>query len=280
LDLVSPILWISLNAIFGEPLVGALGERLTVYHCTDEVSTTPNLSPHLPAIEQAMLARTGLAIASSRALVEAKRLYCANIHFVPNAADVSFFEQALSPDTLVPDDLAALPSPRIIFVGALDFRFDTSLLAACARSRPGWSWVLVGPEDRATFDVAPLAGQPNIYRLGLRPRDVVPGYLRGSDAAIIPYHLTEHTRNVYPLKLHEYLAAGKPVVTTPLPDLVEFEPVIRLASETDEFIDALDGVLTEDTEAVLQDRLDVARANDWSQRVATIEGLIDAALQT
>ena len=129
-------------------------------------------------------------------------------------------------------ELEALPAPRLVFTGAISaVKLDIALLVGLARARPDWSIALVGPVglgDPAT-DVSALAAEPNVHLLGPRPYEALPEVLRGADAGLIPYVRSSLTDSIFPMKVYEYLAAGLPVVATPLPAIAEVEEVAHRA---------------------------------------------------
>ncbi|MCC6626035.1 MAG: glycosyltransferase [Chloroflexi bacterium] len=276
-----PLLWLSFSPVFGRGVLGRLDERLSLYHCTDETATEPRAPVFSAAIERDLLGRVDLVICSSDELKRTKGGYNPFTFTVPNAADVDLFAQALDPATVVPADLAAIPGPRVGFVGVLDFRVDQALLAACAAARPDLQWVLIGPVHGQWFDQAALARFPNVHFLGLQPRAALPGYLAGLDVATIPFVLDRHTSAIYPLKLHEYLAAGRPVAATPLPSLAALaEPLVghlHLGAGTDGFLAAVDAALAVRDQGRVA-RLAIARQNAWPDRAADIGALIEERL--
>jgi glycosyltransferase involved in cell wall biosynthesis len=272
-----PLLWISFSPLFGRGSLGVLNERLSLYHCTDETATEPRAPVYSAAIEQELLGEVDLVVTSSEELLRTKGAFNPHTHVVHNAADVALFERALDPATAVPADLAAIPGPRVGFVGVLDFRVDQALLAACAAARPDLHWVFIGPVHEQWFDAAPLARYPNVHFLGLKPRASLPGYLKGLDVATIPYVLDRHTRAIYPLKLHEYFAAGRPVVSTPLPSLRAMGEHLLLAEGASNYLAAIDLALA-GREHGIETRVGLARQNAWPGRAADISRLIRARL--
>ena len=142
--------------------------------------------------------------------------------FMPNVADAEHFAAALAPDVAVPADLVALPAPRIGFVGAVSgYKLDFELIRGLALVRPGYSFVLIGQvgEGDPWTDASRLSGLPNLHLLGPRPYSALPAYLAGMQAAMLPSAANPYTAAMFPMKFFEYLAAGLPVVTTPLPAL-------------------------------------------------------------
>jgi len=184
-------------------------------------------------------------------------------------------------DLPVPADVVSLPRPIIGFVGWLTHHIDVGLLRRIAEAYPRCSLVLVGPcELSAGADLEALRGLPNVVFLGRKDHSALPAYLRVFDVALMPYSLTGHVLSAYPAKLHEYLAAGRAVVATALPELRPFENVVWLAKSQDDFVRMVGRVLADGASAEASAaRADVARANTWDQRVAEIASILDALLR-
>jgi glycosyltransferase involved in cell wall biosynthesis len=191
-----------------------------------------------------------------------------NVHFAPNVTDTALFATALQPGP-VDAALAALPSPRIVYVGALVAgTLDLPLIERLARLRPDWTFAFVGPvgmgEPRTNIDA--LRPLPNVHLLGHRPYERLPEVLRGADAAITPYRLDGKMRSVFPMKTYEYLASGVPVVTTPLPAIAGV-PHLRRASTAEEMAAQLDEALATDTPAARAERSSAVRSHSWESRI-------------
>jgi glycosyltransferase involved in cell wall biosynthesis len=270
LGIERPLLWSYVPQ--AEWLVGTLRPAGIVYHCVDDIAAQPGVdAASFRAAEARFAARADLVLASAPALAERMRALARNVVDAPNVADTASFARALEPGP-VDAALEALPSPRIVFTGAVvATKLDVALIAELARARPGWSIALVGPVgpgDPRT-DVSALAALPNVHLLGARPHGALPAVLRGADAAIIPYAANELTRSIFPMKVYEYLAAGLPVVATPLPALAG---VAEIATATDaaELAARLDEALASDTPARRAERSRAAAAHSWERRLDEI----------
>jgi glycosyltransferase involved in cell wall biosynthesis len=197
--------------------------------------------------------------------------------YVPNVADVELFSSALR-DGPIDAGMASLPSPRIVFTGALvTTKLDMGLLFVLARSQRDWSFALVGPtgpgDPRA--DMSELAGEPNIHLLGPRRYEELPSVLRGADAGLIPYAINELTKSIFPMKVYEYLAAGLPVVATPLPSLAGLESVAT-AADAEGMVALLEEALAQDTPERRTARAREAQAHSWERRLEEIGAAIHA----
>jgi glycosyltransferase involved in cell wall biosynthesis len=200
-------------------------------------------------------------------LVNARRHLNPHSYEVNGAADLEFFGQALQENTHVPDDLARLGGPVVGYMGGVDpFRMDVSLLTYLARERPHWNIVLVGYVWFG-FNAEAFRHFPNIHVLGPKPYEDFPGYLKGMDVCIMPFPLNDLTRHGDSLKCYEYLAAGKPVVSTPVPSALRLPQVVRIADTPAEFLSAIEASLKEGSSGI-QRRVEAVQPFTWENRVA------------
>lgn len=213
--LVRPILWYytPMSLAFSDHLPAAA----VVYDCMDELSAFQGAPPALRTREDALLARADLVFTGGHSLYLAKRQRHHCVHAFPSGVDVGHFAAARGGIAEAADQ-AGLARPRLGFYGVLDERLDRALLAAVAARRPDWQFVLLGPV--AKIDPESLPRAPNLHYLGPRPYAALPSYLAGWEVALMPFALNAATRFISPTKTPEYLAAGRPVVATPVPDVV------------------------------------------------------------
>src|SRR5262249_13556278 len=190
------------------------GEKLCIYYCIDEWSQFSYIDRKMAETEERLIERADAIFAATSALAERKRARNPRTFLAPHGVDHALFARALDDATELPEDLAALPRPIIGFYGTLQTWVDFDLLATIAARRPGWSFVLLG---QALTDVGKIARLPNVHLLGRRPHADLPAYCKGFDVGIIPYLIDERSEFVNPIKLREYLSAGLPVVSTPVP---------------------------------------------------------------
>ncbi len=251
-----------------------------VYHCVDEHSAFPGfVSPDVVrAYDDELTARADLVITTA-ANLRASRLHLNGCtHHVPNAADVDHFGAALDPALAIPADAAAIPSPRIGVIGVHDERLDEAAIEAIAAHDPSWNVLLVGPVRPGDVDEARLRRLPNVHFLGGRPLAELPAYLKALDVALIPYKLNELSRNIFPLKLFEYLAGGVPVVSAALPELAHMGEHILLARTPTEYPALVSRALAEDSPARRAERVALAAGNTWDDRVEEISSLVETTL--
>jgi glycosyltransferase involved in cell wall biosynthesis len=280
LQVTHPILWLYEPRQAG--LIGHCGEKLAVYFNYDELADfAPNhrLRDTLQSYDDALCRRADVVFASSQGQYQRRLRLNPNTHFIPNGVDHDLFSQALAPDTPVAAELAALPRPILGFVGWLGHQLDVGLLARLAAAYPNFSVVLVGPDALAQGpDYAALKSQPNVHFVGRQPLAALPSYLKAFDAALLPYNLSGHTHAIYPLKLHEYLAAGRSVLATALPELRPFGDAIRIAADADEFIRLVPAALADNAPERQAARSALACGHTWDQRVASVHEALDALL--
>jgi UDP-galactopyranose mutase len=219
---------------------GHLSGRPVVYDCMDELSAFAGADSELPRWERELMRRATLVFTGGLSLFEAKRGQHRAVYAFPSGVDVAHFAPARGA-LAEPGDQAGIGSPRVGFFGVLDERLDRGLLAAAAALRPDWHFVLVGP--LAKLDEADLPRAANLHYLGPKGYDELPGYIAQWDVAMMPFALNEATRFISPTKTPEYLAAGTPVVSTPIADVARSwgeTPYVAIAAEAGAFMAAAD----------------------------------------
>jgi glycosyltransferase involved in cell wall biosynthesis len=279
-DVQAPILW--LHWPYHVHLVGKFNEKLTCYYNYDEFSEfTQNVRVKdlVREFDNRLTSRVDVVFATSRSQWERRQAINPNTYFSPNGVDFKLFNRAQALDCPVPADIAGLQRPVIGFVGWLGYQIDTELLLRVSKAFPECSVVLVGPDDLPDpADRKRLRARTNVFFLGRKEREQLPGYLKAFDVALIPYLLEGHVLSIYPLKLHEYLAAGLPVVTVKLPELEPFSHVVRLADTHDDFVGQIREALQESASEAVEARVAVARQNTWDQRVDAIYRVLEQHL--
>jgi glycosyltransferase involved in cell wall biosynthesis len=250
-----------------------------LYHCVDDLGSIPGISTSLISdLEQRLAPAMDAVVTTSRALHDRLSTLNSHTHYFHNVVDADHFAQARRPGVL-PPDLAMIPEPRAIFVGALsDHKIDWSLLADVARLLPEWSFVMIGPigEETGQHGHELVKHLPNVHLLGHRPYNELPDYLRGGVVGMIPYRITEHTTSIFPMKALEYLAAGLPVVSTPLPAFSGHQDLlVAKAPDALSFSKALAAIqrTTGDDSPPL-----TAPVRTWDDLLAKIASLIRASL--
>ena len=252
---------------------------LVVYHAVDDISAQPGMPVDtIRAGEADLLQKADLVFVTAPNLRDMHIRANPETHYFPNVADFPHFNQALNPDTPVPADIAAIPGPRIGFVGAISsYKLDFDMIAAAAAMRPDWSFVFVGEigEGDPLTDASTITAVANIHFLGGRPYASLPGYLKAMDVAILPNRLNDYTRSMFPMKFFEYLAAGRPVVSARLHALQDYGHVAAFADSADDFVTAIAAALAGEG-ADLAARFDAARDQTYERRTERMMALVEA----
>lgn len=272
-----PIVWVY------NPFIANFQARLSpaflVYHCVDDFMTVPGIPAEVvAAVEPAMIQAADLVFVTSPTLHQKlSAIAPAKVHYLPNVADYDHFAQGYGPGA-IPEDLNAIPQPRIGFIGAIkDYKLDFELIRTLAIRHPQWHWVLIGGLAVANPQALLTRLQaPNIHFLGYRPYVSLPDYLRGMDVAVLPSLLNDYTRSMFPMKFFEYLAAGKPVVGTRLPSLADYEHLYAPADSIDDFEHALEAVLA-DKNLVIEAGIEAAKSHTWQSRCQHMLALMKTA---
>ena len=258
----------------------SLQPSLLIYHCVDDIGAIPGVDRAAFELEERrLLERAGLIFATSHLLYDR----CAEIagsraHYFGNVADIDHFAGARE-DAGIPPELSAIPQPRIGYVGVLsDFKIDFGLLEALVQAHPEWHFVFIGEEregQRSTA-VTRIKRHPNAHFLGWRPYADLPRYLAGLDVALLPQLINDYTRAMFPMKFFEYLAAGLPVVSTPLPALRDLGAFYAAANCPREFAEAIAAAISGRGPKApgIGDML--LQANSWDARLDRMMQLIEA----
>ncbi|MDB5612796.1 MAG: UDP-galactopyranose mutase [Devosia sp.] len=273
--IVAPVLW------FYSPMMFSFAKHVeasvVVYDCMDELANFRFAPPRLAELEAELLNRADVVFTGGASLFAAKRGRHDNIHAFPSSVDVSHFAKARGA-TAPAGDLASIPGPRLGFYGVIDERIDMALLEQVAKARPNWSLVMVGP--LAKIEQRDLPRVANLHFLGQRNYADLPAYLAGWDVALMPFAINDATRFISPTKTPEYLAAGVPVVSTPITDVVsEYGALdaVRIASTAEDFIAQCELALKLKQADWLPSVDDKLAAMSWDQTFRQMSHLIDKA---
>lgn len=248
-----------------------------IYHCVDEIKAQPGMPVEaLEHAEELLVRSADIVFTTSIQLTETRRNWNDRTFYLPNVADYEHFSTAMSDAINIPDDLAAIPSPRLGFIGAISgYKLDFSLIRKIAEEHPAWSVVLIGSvgEGDPWTDCSLLKGLPNIYLFGARDYGVLPAYLKGFDVALLPNRINEYTDSMFPMKFFEYLAAGKPIVSVNLKAIRDYADFVYITDTTDAFNAAIERVLEGDIPPLNQ-RLELAREHTYKARTNRMMTLI------
>ncbi|HEU4326578.1 MAG TPA: glycosyltransferase [Roseiflexaceae bacterium] len=262
------------------PAAQALSPRVLVYDCMDELSAFLHAPAGLLERERDLLASADLVFTGGPSLYRAKRDRNPRVHCFPSSVDAAHFRQALG-GADEPADQAGLPHPRLGFYGVIDERLDPHLPAALADAHPDWQIVMVGPIVK--IDPATLPRRPNIHYLGQRSYDELPGLLAGWDVCLLPFARNDATRFISPTKTLEYMAAERPIVSTPITDVAEpYGEIVYLGDTPEQFVTACERALAsgpaERAERVARMRSVLAHTS-WDSTVQAMRDLILSRLE-
>ena len=259
------------------PFSRHLDPDVLVFDAMDELSKFKFAPVKLLDLEQELIDRADIVFTGGSSLFEAKKDRHSNVHCFPSSVDRAHFAKARA-RLFDPADQEDLPRPRLGFYGVIDERFDTELLAKVAEMRPDWSFVMVGPVVKISEEDLPK--RPNIHYLGSKTYDQLPSYLSGWDVALMPFAMNESTQFISPTKTPEYLAGGKPVVSTPVRDVVRHYgglEGVMIASTPEEFVAACEAALelARNPESGWLAEADLMlSASSWDTTQARIAGLV------
>jgi glycosyltransferase involved in cell wall biosynthesis len=242
-----------------------LDPAVVVYDCMDELSAFDGAPTELPTYERMLFDYADVVFVGGRTLYNAKLHQHGNIHLFPSSVDRDHFAVARRRQS-DPSDQHAIPHPRIGFFGVLDERLDRELLREAAELRPDWHFVLLGPVVKIREEDLPRA--QNIHYLGQKRYEELPIYLANWDVAMLPFAINSSTQFISPTKTLEYLAAGKPVVSTPIRDVVEPYGnlgLVSIATNAQEFCEAIESLLKRPSAKWLEEVDDFLRKGSWDR---------------
>lgn len=267
LDMHRPVVINALNPTYGWALSGQLDESLRIYYCYDEVAGQPWNARHGLLYERLYLQSASAVITTSETLLRKKSGIARSAHLIPNAVDFDLFSNGLA-DTGLQGS-----TPVVGYIGSLDNRIDYRLLTSVAEKAPDLEFLFVGPILDPASDA--LSALENVRMVGPAARyEDLPVWLRQMDVCLIPFVKNEFTASIYPMKINEYLAAGKPVIRTSFADLPDFDPFVDVADTTCDFLKAILRALEENSREAVEARMDFAAGNSWQVRVRQLEDVI------
>jgi UDP-galactopyranose mutase len=260
------------------PFSRHLKPQAVIYDCMDELSHFQGAPPALLRREAELFKKADVVFTGGHSLYEAKREKHRNVHPCPSSVDVAHYKHARErlPD---PADQAGIAHPRMGYVGVIDERMNLELIAGIARARPDWQIVMIGPVVKISQDSLPRAA--NLHYLGGKKYTELPSYISSWDVALMPFALNDATRFISPTKTPEYLAAGKPVVSTSIRDVVRpygEKKLVHIADDVDGFVKAIEASLATDRAEWLP-RVDAFLANtSWNNTWGFMKSKVDAAV--
>lgn len=254
-------------------LIDLLNPDRVLYYCVDDFAGFSGFNPDLIArFELATCSAADLVLATSEKLLDKCRPMNPNCHLLLHGVDYDHFASTSRVHACeIPSDVREIPRPIFGYFGLISDYVDLDLIAAAARARPEWSFVLLGERN---CDVSELTGIPNIHLLGSKPYEHLPLYCRAFDVGLIPFRMNRLTRAVNPIKLREYLAAGLPVVSAPMPEVLRYAPAVRTAETLSEFIETAEASLQDARRGDPDARRTLVCQESWRARVETISRIL------
>jgi teichuronic acid biosynthesis glycosyltransferase TuaH len=260
------------NPHYGQAWSKQEGAHTSIYHCIDDSSQDPYLAAHGAQHEYEAAAAADITFVTSTNLHHIMSPHAQKVYHYFNAADVAVFERVRTQKMERPKELEGYTGPVIGFTGNLDsLRVDYPLIKKAALAHPDKTFLMVGPINNTECASLGLLDMPNVIFTGSKKLDELPQYLQYMDVALIPFAYNQLTKSIYPLKINEYLTAGKPVLATSFSeDIKTFGNVITLATDHDDFVSKIDIALADSSQERAEARIAVAQTNSWEARIAQL----------
>lgn len=256
------------------PLLDAMAFDTVIYDCMDELTLFKGAPQGLMDQEDYLMAHADIVFTGGKSLYESKQKRHPNVHCFPSSVDEGHFAQARN-GIPVPDDIAQVRWPIVGYFGVIDERIDLDLLRECAQRLPDVSFAMIGPLAKIGPEELPRAH--NIHYLGMKSYDELPGYLKAFDIAMMPFAINDATKFISPTKTLEYMAAGKPIISTPVRDVVrDYSHCVELVADAEEFCTGIAQIRTKKASQVAQYG-PILRNTSWDSTVAKMNAIIRQA---
>jgi len=269
----APVTWFVVPHLAG--VVGRLGERLSVYYCIDDYASLPDVDADaVRAMDEELTRRADLVFVASDTLLARKSSLNPETYVSPHGVDYAHFVRAQDPALAIPDDIARLSRPIVGFFGLIERWIDLGMIEHLAERRPEWTFLMIG-----RVAVPDVPARPNIVYLGARPYATLPSYGKAFAAAIIPYHLTPQVLHANPIKLREYLAMGKPIVSVSTPEIDKFAAHVRIGRSREEMLAHLDAAVGAGlTPSQIEAQTALASTMTWDANLRRVIERVEARL--
>lgn len=255
-----------------------LQEEMCVYYCIDDYAAHPGVDAERVAnSDRELTAKADQVFVAPPALLAIKKSQNPSAVFAPHGVDVELFKQAMKSETIVPEPARSLRGPVIGYFGSIAAWIDIELIVWLARTRPQWSFLLVG---QAFVDVSALKSLSNVTMVGPQPYESLPCWAKAFDVAIIPYRLNQQVKNANPLKLREYLATGRPIVTVSNPEIERFSQWVRIVDGYAAFLVAIEHALLPEPVEAAYSRIAAVEHMTWDHRVEEVLATAARALHS
>ena len=275
----NPIIWLSKPNM--NNYLGCFNEKLSIYHVVDEYSaytqTGIESNKEIKNKEEIMIKSVDMVIVVSKNLYNSKHLYNKHTYIVPNAVDYRSYLKASKSAAPLPKDIAPLHRPIIGYSGLISKRLNLKMIKEIAETNPEWSIALIGTVDDTgcVNQLVDLKKTKNVNFLGEKNIDELPFYVSAFDVCIIPYEINDETKNLNPLKLYDFMATGKPIVTTNIPAAQKYRKFIYIVNSSKNISKFINKALNEKNNRKKEERIKVASMNTWDHRVETLSKLIE-----
>jgi len=258
-------------------VAGQLGERLSVYYCIDDYASLPDVDTEaVRLMDESLTRKADLVFVASDTLLERKRAQNPNTHVSPHGVDYDHFVKAQDPALAVPADVADMKGPIIGFFGLIERWIELGLVAWLAEQRPDWTFLMIG---RVAVPDSEVPRLPNVRFIGRRPYETLPAYGKAFTVAMIPYHLTPQVIHSNPIKLREYLAMGKPIVSVSTPEIDKFAEVVAIARTREEYLAKLDEAVARGlTPEQVRRQTELASTMTWDANLRKVIAVVEQQL--
>ncbi len=279
MDFNNPVSWVFLPTPLSLSIIENLNSKAVIYYCIDNFRVSSAAAKKIKYPEIKLMKRADLIFVTSKELYNYCSGYNDKVYIFPFAVNFREFEEIRLKKNEFPVELGSVNRPIIGYIGGIHKWLDLGLIKETAKKYPQYSFVFVGPIQT---DISALAEIKNIYFLGKKEHKQIPLFINDFDACIIPYIITDYTKNVYPTKLNEYLALGKPVVSTALPEIINFnaenDNLVLVGNTQEEFMNCIPEAVRDSDETIINKRIIAAKKNSWPLRIEEMSNIIEGAI--
>lgn len=274
------IFWVFLPTPLTLKILDNLNYKVAIYYCIDNFRVSSSVAKKITKSEKELLKKTDIVFVTSRELFNYCSGYNDKINLFPFAVNFEEFEKVRLSINSIPAELKDIKKPVIGYIGGIHKWLDLNLIKEAAVKYSQYSFVFIGPMQT---DVSSLKELKNVYFLGKIDHKRLPLFINNFDACLIPYLVTDYTKNVYPTKMNEYLAMGKPVISTALPEVFSFnnenDNIISIGNTYEEFGGCILKALKDRNEELVEKRISCARKNNWPNRIEQMSGLVEEIIE-
>jgi glycosyltransferase involved in cell wall biosynthesis len=276
IDFSNLIVWTYLPTWTAIDIIKTLKPKLSIYYCADNFSASSESAIKIKKTEEEILRTCDIVFVTADRLYKHALQFSSKTFKFPHGVNIDIFAEARKTEISPPNDLKHIKHPIIGYIGSIHRWLDLNLLEDIAKKMPDFSFVFVGPVQTK---VSSLKNHPNIYFTGKKEHNELPYYVKFFDVCIIPYLITSYTESVAPTKLNEYLAMGKPVVSTPLPEIISFNresgDIVDIADGAVNFSEAISRTYRNNNSDLIRKRIAIAEGNTWQKRINDMSEIIE-----